>query len=399
MWRKDLNIHDVKEIRVKTTAYLGVGAIQKIDPICKDLKSRGIDRVVVLTGKSSYKSSGAWEPIQEAMKKHEITYTLYDQVTPNPEVTHVNEATQMAKDFGAQGVIAIGGGSPIDAAKSVAILLEHTNETAESLYEFKFSPNKAVPIVAVNLTHGTGTEVDRFAVVSLPEKEYKPAIAYDCIYPLYAIDDPALMTSLNKDQSTYVSIDAINHITEACTTIVSNPLSILLAQETVRLVAEYLPKVREDANDLEARYYLAYASMIAGTSFDNGLLHFTHALEHPLSAVKTDLAHGLGLAILLPAVLKEIFESRKHTILSVFAPILGEFNEETITADDMQRRVREWLGTVGINATLADIGFGKHDVEKLTRLAYETPGLEGLLNCAPIKATPEVVSRIYNNSF
>ena len=96
-------------------------------------------------------------------------------------------------------------------------------------------------IVVINLTHGTGSEVNRFAVASITKLNYKPAIAYDCIYPLFSIDDPALMTKLSPKQTRYVSIDAVNHVVEAATTTVANPLAILLAEETIRLVAKYLP--------------------------------------------------------------------------------------------------------------------------------------------------------------
>lgn len=398
MWKNDINIYEIKEIRVKTTAYLGVGAISKINDIAKELKTKKLDKMLIITGKSAYKKTGAWDVIEKALKENNIKYTIFDKVTPNPQAKDVDAAAALGKEIGANVVMGIGGGSPIDAAKSSAVLLKYTDKTAGDLYEMKFTPTEAAPIIAINLTHGTGTEVDRFAVVSIPEKEYKPAIAYDCLYPMYAIDDPKLMVTLPKNQTTYVTIDAVNHIIEACTSVVANPLSILLAKETVRLVSEYLPKVLENPNDLEARYYLAYASLIAGTSFDNGLLHFTHALEHPLSAVKTDLTHGLGLSILLPAVIKQIFDARKNTLLDVLNPILGEICTETADAETVSNKVRQWLHSLGVTETLKDIGFGENDIEKLTNLAFTTPGLAGLLGVAPVNATKEVVAQIFRDS-
>lgn len=395
MWELDNSIHQIKEIRLKTTCYLGVGAITKIDAICAALVKKGLSKALVITGKSAYKRSGAWAPTVAAFEKHGIDYVLFDGITPNPEVDQVDAATKIGRDFGADVVIGIGGGSPIDAAKSVAILLKHREENARNLYQFKFKVKEAVPIIAINLTHGTGTEVDRFAVVSIPEKEYKPAIAYDVIYPLYAINDPALMLSLSPEQTRYVTIDAINHIVEACTTVTANPLSILFAKETVRLVANYLPIAINEPENLEARYYLAYASMIAGASFDNGLLHFTHALEHPLSAIKPDLTHGLGLAILLPSVLKEIYDARSHTLNDVLAPIVGN---DILDAKDMADKMRLWLHSVGVTERLSDIEFNLSHVDRLTDLAFETPGLEGLLKCAPIEADKEIVKSIYLNA-
>ena len=134
---------------------------------------------------------------------------------------------RLQKDFGAKAVVAIGGGSPNDAGKSVAILLKYPDKTANDIYEFTFAPDEAAaPILAINLTHGTGTETNRFAVVTIPEKDYKLAIAYDCIYPTYAIDDPSLMVKLSPKQTRYVSIDAVNHVVEAATS--KSSLSFLL---------------------------------------------------------------------------------------------------------------------------------------------------------------------------
>lgn len=397
MWEKDINVNDIKEIRTKTTAYLGVGAIEKINDIAKELAAKGFDKIVILTGKGSYKRTGAWDYVEKALNDNNIEYVLYNKITPNPQHKDVDEATELGKKIGAKAVMGIGGGSPIDSAKSVAILLKYPDKTASDLYELKFIPEEAAPIIAINLTHGTGTEVDRFAVVSIPEKEYKPAIAYDCIYPMYAIDDPKLMTSLSEYQTMAVSVDAVNHVFEASTSTVANPFSILCGKETVRLVHKYLPKALENPDDLEARYFLAYAAMIAGTSFDNGLLHYTHALEHPLSAVKTDLTHGVGLGILLPSVVKHTFDAKKETILELFEPIFGEYEGE-LTADEAAKKVKEWLVSVGLTQTLKDEGFSEEDLDKLTELAFTTPSLDGLLGCAPVEATREVVREIYKES-
>lgn len=398
MWENKIDINQVVEIRAKTTTFFGVGAINKMADVAKSLNDMGIKKVLVMTGKSSHIRTGAWDVTEKALRENNIEYLLYSKVTPNPTTHQVDEATDVAKKFGAEAVIAIGGGSPIDAAKSVAILLAYPEKNCTELYELKFAPTKAAPIVTINLTHGTGTEVDRFAVVSIPEKEYKPAIAYDCIYPLYAIDDPALMTKLPPEQTLYVSVDAINHVVEAATSVVANPLSILLAKETIRLVAKYLPVAINDPGNLKARYYLLYASLIAGTSFDNGLLHFTHALEHPLSAVKPELAHGLGLAMLLPAVVKEIYPASGEVLAEILEPILPGLNGDASEADKVFEGLRAWLKGIGIKSQLKDEGFGEDVVEKLVNLAFETPSLDTLLSIAPVKADKESVRNIYTNS-
>ncbi len=396
MWEKNIDINQVAEIRTRTTVYFGVGAINKIQDIAKDLKSKGIDKVIVMSGRNAYKATGAWDVVEKALKDNGVGYVNYDKVTPNPTTHHVDEATALAKEFGAKAVISIGGGSPTDAGKSVAILLENEGKTASDVYEFKFTPEKAAPIVSINLTHGTGTETNRFAVVTIPEKNYKPAIAYDCIYPMYAIDDPALMVKLSPKQTRYVSIDAINHVVEAATSKVASPYTVTLAAEVVSLVTKYLPYAILNPEDLTARYYLAYAAMMAGVCFDNGLLHYTHALEHPLSAVKPDLSHGLGLAMLLPAVIKAMYNDKKEVLNYILAPMITDF--ENPTPIKVAQDVQAWLASVDVKEKLEDIGFTADDVDKLVDLTFETPSLAGLLSIAPSGNSKEIVKQIYTDS-
>ena len=398
MWEKDININQTLEIRVKTNVFFGVGAISKIEDIAKELKNKGVDKVIVVSGKGAYKITGAWDYVEKALNNNGIGYINYAKVTPNPTTAAIDEATALAKDFGAKAVIAIGGGSPIDTGKSVAILMEYKDKTAAELYEFKFTPEKAAPIVAINLTHGTGTEVNRFAVATNLEKNFKPAIAYDCIYPSYSIDDPQLMTKLSKNQTLYTLIDAVNHVVEAATSTVASPYAITLAKETIRLVANYLPKAVEDLENPEYRYYLLYASLLGGVGFDNGLLHFTHALEHPLSAVKPELSHGLGLAMLLPAVIKAIYPAKAATLADILEPIAPGLKGTADEAEKAGKLVEKWLFEVGVPQKLKDDGFCEEDVEKLVDLCFTTPSLDVLLAIAPIEATKEVVAQIYKDS-
>lgn len=398
MWEKDINIHDVKEIRTRTSVFFGVGAIQKIHDIAKDIKSKGIDKVIVMSGKHAYKSTGAWDVVEAALKENSIGYINFDQVTPNPNTHHVNDAAKMAREFGAKAVISIGGGSPTDAGKSVAILLEYPDKNADDIYEFKFTPTKAAPVISINLTHGTGSETNRFAVVTNLEKNFKPAIAYDCIYPTYAIDDPQLMTKLSTKQTRYVSIDAVNHVVEAATSTVASPYSISLAKEVIELVAKYLPKAIANPEDLEARYFLCYAAMMGGVSFDNGLLHYTHALEHPLSAVKPDLSHGFGLAILLPSVIKTIYKDKAATLADILAPIVPDLKGEASEAEKAANGVYAWLKSVDVPEKLTDIGFAEADVDKLTDLVFTTPSLAGLIDIGPSGNSREVVRAIYEDA-
>ena len=398
MWENDIDINEIKEIRVKTNVYFGIGAINKIDDILKNLKEKNVEKVIVVSGRNAYKSTGAWDVIKKALEENNVGYVNYDKVTPNPTVDHIDEATQMAKDFGATAVIGIGGGSPIDTAKSVAVLLKYPNHNARDLYTFKFTPQVAVPIIAINLTHGTGSEANRFAVATVPETEFKPALAYDCLYPYASIDDPKLMQGLSPKQTLFVSIDAINHAVEAATSKVASPLAISLAYETIKTVVKYLPKIIKNPSDLEARYFLTYAAMLGGVSFDNGLLHLTHALEHPLSGMKPQLTHGLGLAILLPSVIKYAYSGKPHIFAYILSPIVEGLKGEASEAQNVANAVEKWLFEMGATQKLADEGFSEADIDKIVDLTFNTPSLDLLLSIAPIEATKEVVDSIFRES-
>lgn len=398
MWEDTFDINVVKEIRVKTTVFLGVGAIEKVNFIAGELAKSGIKNVLCVTGGSSYKKTGAWDHVEKACAAYKLGITLYDKVTPNPTTDSIDEAAALGKANGASAVICIGGGSPIDAGKSAAVLLANPGVSAEELYTGKFSPVKAAPINVINLTHGTGSEANRFAVASITSLNYKPAIAFECLYPQYAIDDPALMASLPPAQTRYVSIDAVNHSIEAATSKAANPLSIELAQNCISLVARWLPVAIDNPHDLRARYFLAYAALIAGVSFDNGLLHYTHALEHPLSAVKPELAHGLGLAMIVPAVVEEIYPSVSETLAEILEPIVPGLKGKSHEAHACAIGLEKWLGSMGVSQKLKDEGFSDSDIARLTELTQTTPSLAGLLSLAPTTCSVEVVSKIYRNS-
>ncbi|MDD2404173.1 MAG: iron-containing alcohol dehydrogenase [Victivallaceae bacterium] len=398
MWKNSININDVREIRMRNTVFFGVGAIAKIDFIMEELKKRDIKNVLLVCGKNSYKSTGAWDHVNAAMTKHKIGYEIYDNVTPNPTADQVDEAVALGKKNLAGAVVCIGGGSPIDTGKSAAILLKNPQYNARDLFNLKFTPAEALPVIAINLTHGTGSETNRFAVVTIPEKNHKPAIAFDCIYPLYAIDDPALTAGLSLQQTCYVSIDAVNHALEAATSKAANPFAITLATQTIDLVNQYLPLAMANPDDLTARYFLMYAAMLAGTAFDNSLLHYTHALEHPLSAVKPELSHGLGLAMLLPAVIENIYPACGGVLAHIFSPAIPGFTGKASESSKFARKVEKWLAQMGAGRKLTDDGFSENDVGMLVDLVFNTPSLDSLIGLAPTIGTYDAIANIYNRS-
>ncbi|MFT4301155.1 MAG: iron-containing alcohol dehydrogenase [Desulfovibrio sp.] len=397
MWDNCYNYDTVREIRVKTTAYVGVGAIDRIGYILGNLKNEGVSSVLCVCGGHAYRASGAWDKAEAAAQKQGIVLALYNRVTPNPTTDIVNDAAALGRAVNAGAVLAIGGGSPLDCGKGAAILLANPGKSAEDLFCFRFTPQKALPLIAVNLTHGTGSEVNRFAVVTVAGRNHRSIVGHDCSYPRYAIDDPALMTGLSAEQSRYVSIDALCRVVEASTTTLANPLVVTLASETVRLVHTWLPIVLAEPENLKARYGLCMAALQAGVAFDNSLLHMAHALEQPLSRFR-DVPHGLALAMLLPAVIGECYAARPDVLAHVLEPLAPGLKGEPDEAATAAKAVEDWLFSLGINQKLLDFGVQESDVEEFCNFVEQTPSLGLLLSVAPVRSSRQRVARIYTNS-
>lgn len=397
MWDNCCDYDTVREIRVKTTAYIGVGAIDKIDGILRNLKTEGVSSVLCVCGGHAYRASGAWDKAEAAALRQGIVLALYNRVMPNPTTEIINDAAALGRAVNAGAVLAIGGGSALDCGKGAAVLLANPGKSAEDLFCFRFTPQKALPLVAVNLTHGTGSEVNRFAVVTVAGRNHRSIVGHDCSYPRYAIDDPALMTGLSAEQSRYVSIDAVCRVVEAATTTMAGPLAVTLARETVGLAHTWLPTVLSEPQNLKARYGLCLAALQAGVVFDNSHLHMAHALEHPLSHFKK-IPHGLALSMLLPAVIGECYAARPDVLAHVLQPLAPGLKGEPEEAATAAKAVENWLFSLGVKQKLLDLGVQESDVEEFCNFIEQTPSLGLLLSVAPVMSSRQRVARIYTNS-
>ena len=344
----------------KKGVFLGFNAISKIGEILDDMKPSCVGFV---TSPGAYKKCGVWEPLMEALTQRKVPFLHYDKIMTNPTTTVVDEAVALFKPKYDEKflIISIGGGSPGDAAKSIAVLLhpEHQKQNCRQLYKYEFNATHRTNLVMINVTHGTGTECDRFAVVSILDGEehpYKPCLASEVIYPDYSIDDVNAMFSMNEDMVRFTAIDALNHVMEAASTTIATPYTCTLAREVGYLVNRYLPVAMKDMSNKRARYWLTYAAAIAGMAFDESLLHLTHALEHTLSAFVPKLAHGQGLALIQPAVYEHIWPKAGPVLQPLFVDIFGT---KTLTPAEAFQKIRAFHNSVGFNGTLADIGLKK----------------------------------------
>lgn len=398
MWESKIDVENVFTMQpAQPVTYFGVGAINKIDEIADKLIDRGIDKVMVITDEVSYKASGAWETIKPVMEDKGIDFVLYDEVRPNPTYEGCDELAALAQAEKADAFISIGGGSSHDTAKTAAALLTGAGDNTKELYEEIVSIDEAAPIISINTTHGTGSEVNNFSVAQ-SDGGFKPLITGPGLYPDFSIEDPSLTKTLPEEQTVSTSLDALNHVFESTTTTVRNPYSTELGMTASRLIYEWLPVARREPENVRARYWLMYASAVAGISFDIAKLHLTHALEHPISALSPEATHGTGLSSILPSVSRVTYAALPRTTADFLSPIAPELRGEPGEADYAAQELENWLASVGRPEKLEDLGFTEEDVDDLTENTMESPMSETLFSVAPVKVTDELVRGIFKES-
>lgn len=371
-----------------TIVHMGEGAI---GGIADRIATHG--KVLIVTGRRSARESGALGDATKLMERLGVTWELYDGVFPNPADRVVDGIADVIRDRGSEAVLAIGGGSVVDSAKFAAVVA-CSGGRAEDYLLGRRRPSCDLPVYAVNLTHGTGSEVDRYSVASIQERGLK--IGIETTYPRESVDDPLYATSLSADHTRYTSIDALYHALESSTSTASNPMTVSLARDAASLVSRWLPAALRDPRDAEARMNLLYGAAIAGISIDNSVTHIVHLLEHVLSGVNPGLPHGAGLAFLGPRCIRYTYAARPAEGAQVLRALdagLMPIPEHAARAEDALRKFQE---EVGIDGSLLDYGFSRDGLESLTSRAMEIVKEDaGLI---PFDVKPEIVSDILSSA-
>ncbi|MEM4788706.1 MAG: iron-containing alcohol dehydrogenase [Ignisphaera sp.] len=374
----------------RTVIHFGVGVIRKLGDVIS-----GIKRVFIVTSKSAARISGALNDVESILQLQNISYEVFDGVKPNPEYTIIEQIADHIKKFDPEFVISIGGGSVIDSAKVAAALAVCGGHVKDYILKSK-QIYGSKPLIAVNLTHGTGSEINRYAVVTIDKPRTKFGIASDYFYPMVSFEDPRYTITMPLKQVLYTAIDAFYHAYEAATGRDSSPFVFMIAEEASRLIVRWLPIALKDPKNIEARYWLLYASMLAGIAIDNSRAHIIHAIENVLSGINTDLPHGAGLAMIGPAAVMYIHRAvpeHSYRILRQIDPSLRP-NEED--AEKASRAVIIFEKSVEFNEKLSDYGFSEKDVEIIVNTVVNV--LSHNLKLTPFNVDVEVIKSIYLNS-
>lgn len=280
-----------------TRILFGKGSLNRLH----EQKLPGKKALIVTTAGQSVKKYGYLKRLQEQLDKAGVEHVLFDKILPNPIKTHVQEGAAMAKANGCDFVVGLGGGSPIDSAKSIAMMATNPGDYWDYISggsgKGKTLPNKPLPIVAITTTAGTGTEADPFTVITNEATNEKIGNGTDDTFPVLSIVDPDLMMTVPKDLTAYQGFDALFHSTEGYINVNANTISDMFALKAIELLGKYLPIAVHEPGNEEARANVALANTLAGFVESTSGCTSEHSLEHAMSAHYPDLAHGAGLII------------------------------------------------------------------------------------------------------
>jgi len=327
---------------------------------------QGFKRLLVVTGRRSAAVSGALSEVRAVLEKYGVEYSVWDRATPNPTSDQVRELAGVFAEGGFEGFIAIGGGSVIDLAKAARVVAIGGGGIEEYLYGVKRAPEKQPFLMAVNLTHGTGSEVDRYAVVTITETKEK--LGFSAGYPTVSVDDPRYTVTLPRNQTIYTSLDAFAHAIESATSSYSSPYTVLLAREAIEKIAKYLPVAVEKPGDIEARYWLLYASMIAGIGIDHGVTHYGHLIEHLLTGYNPELPHGAGLGMVHRKLIGIIYRHDPATMAYILQPLDPSLKPVSSDWEKAVKAYESFLERIGFKERLSDYGFSEESIREVLEL-------------------------------
>ncbi|EDT27927.1 L-threonine dehydrogenase [Clostridium perfringens] len=308
---------------------------------------------------------GIVKKVTDVLDNKNIEYAIYDETKPNPTVKNVNDGLALLKEKECDFVISLGGGSAHDCAKGIALLATNGGEIKD--YEgVDKSKKPQLPMVGINTTAGTGSEMTLFAIITDEERHIKMALVDKHLTPIIAVNDPMLMLAMPKSLTAATGMDALTHAIEAYVSTAATPITDACAEKAIELISNYLVNAVENGQDVEARDMMAYAEYLAGMAFNNASLGYVHAMAHQLGGFY-NLPHGVCNAILLPHV-QEYNKSTSASRLAKIAKIMGGNIEELTDeqgADLCIDMIKSLSQTIGIPEGLGVLVVKESDFETL----------------------------------
>ncbi len=382
---------------IPTRIVFGKGTIKKLG----EHNLPGKKALIVTTNGTSVKKYGYLDTVTSQLDSLGIEYVLFDKILPNPIKEHVELGGKICKENNVDFVIGLGGGSPIDAAKAIAIMATNPGDYWDYVNggTGKGMPveNDPLPIVAITTTAGTGTEADPWTVTTKPETNEKIGFGYDKTFPVLAIVDPEVMVTVPKMLTAYQGFDALFHSTEGYLNNTSYVMSDMYALKAIELIGKSLATVVHDGTNVDARGDVALANTLAGMVESTSGCTSEHSIAHAISAFHPNFEHGAALISISVEYYRHIANSKMcEERMIAMAKALGKV-DATTSMDFVDALIDLQVACDVSNIEMSSYGMKFDELNKYASNARETMG--GLYNVDPIEISDADVLKILTNSY
>lgn len=389
-----MNANPVFSLHIPTKILFGCGELRKL----ATEKLPGKKALIVISSGTSMKKYGYLDKVVELLQENNTESIVYDKILPNPIKSHVMEAASVCREQKCDFIVGLGGGSSIDSAKAIAVMACNDGDYWDYIPagSGKGRPvTKALPVIAIPTTAGTGTEADPWSVITNEEAKEKIGFGSTLTFPVLSIIDPELMVSIPPHLTAYQGFDAFFHAAEGFLANCATPISDLYALEAIRLLYKYLPVAVKDGRNLKARAKVAWASTLAGLVEATSCCISEHSMEHAMSAFHPELPHGTGLI----AISEAYFETFRNDCMKRYMKMAEIMTQQKSNrpSDFIDALVRMQKECNVYQLKLSDWGVKEEELPLMVQNARDTMG--SLFTLDPCPLTDEEVLQIYQKSF
>ena len=373
--------------------FFGPGVIAKIGDRAKMLNMHKL--LIVTTEGLSKIDNGPVKQTVASLEKAGVDYAVFTGAEPNPKIRNVQAGKKMYQDENCDSIITVGGGSAHDCGKGIGIVLTNGDDISK-LAGIETLKNPLPPLMAVNTTAGTGSELTRHAVITNEKTHLKFVVVSWRNIPLVSFNDPMLMLDIPKDITAATGCDAFVQAIEPYVSVDHNPITDSQCKEAIQLIQTALPEVVANGHNIEARTKMVEAEMLAGMAFNNANLGYVHAMAHQLGG-QYDAPHGVCCALLLTTV-EEYNLIACPERFAELAKVMG-FDTTGLTLYEAAQKsidgMREMCRLVGIPSSIKEIGAKPEDFEMMAKNALK----DGNAFSNPRKGTVEDIVKLYQKAY
>lgn len=366
------------------------------ESVGKELSAFKSNKAMICTDKG-IRTAGLLENILACLEDSDIKFDIFDEVVPNPKIETIQKGFDFFKKEECDSIIAIGGGSPIDAAKAIGILVSNPGsiEDFEGVNKVK---NEIPPIIAIPTTYGTGSEVSDTAVLTHTNKKYKMLIIDNLLLPKVALIDPNLSVKLPFSIAASTGIDALTHAIESYTSLKSNVFSDALSLHAIKLIAGNLSIAAATDNNIIATSNMIIASTLAAMSFGTTGLGLVHAIAHSLGGYH-DIAHGIANAILLPYVMEYNYIADPQKFSNIYEAMAGKCKNGDIfeNAENSIEKVKKLLRLLEIPSNFKEAGVPQGNIEQIAKVALKDDNFGGNIRKSCYEDVVKIINKAYGN--